>query len=79
MNEKLAKMKALSLVYANMEMCNDLFRQYECADKEMAPTLESLWMAQEDIIKGMRKLYKEIFGERIPYTRNEIRDMIESL
>ena len=72
---------ALKKILEQMEICDITFSQYQEATDEMnlASALERIWMSEEDTCKGMRKLYEEMFGEKAPYTRNKIRDLISTL
>lgn len=73
------QIKALAAIYEQMNKCDHAYKNYEQADREMSATYESLWMCEEDKCKGMRNLYMVLFDEKCPYTRNEIKEMIEAL
>lgn len=76
---KSMQIKALAAIYKQMNECDRMYKQYEHADREMSAALESLWMCEEDKCRGMKDLYKILFGEKCPYTRSEIRELIETI
>lgn len=74
------KRKALESILNATNDCVIAYNQYENnTDEEMNSIYENIWSRKEDILMGMRRLYKATFDENAPRARSELKYRIHNL